>query len=69
MAVVATAKRPKLGRPKNIDPPKLFSTTLPTTTYRLLSALSEAQHRTKSEVLTDALRAYSRRFRRVIKPM
>ena len=69
MAVVTTARRARLGRPKNIDPPKLFSTTLPTSSYKLLSALSEAQHRTKSEVLTDALRAYSRRFKGVIKSM
>ena len=51
------------GRPPNIDPPKLFSTTLPTSVYKLLSDLSEVQHRTKSEVLTDALRAYARRFK------
>jgi hypothetical protein len=60
------AKRPSRGRPRNIDPPKLFSTTLPATVYKLLSDLAEAQHRTKSEVLTDALHAYARRFKSVI---
>jgi len=56
------AKKPARGRPKNADPPKLFSTTLPESVYDLLTALSEHQHRTKSEVLTDALKGYARRF-------
>jgi hypothetical protein len=54
------------GRPPNTDPPKLFSTTLPESVYKLISDLSEAQHRTKSEILTDALRAYARRFKEFI---
>ena len=50
------------GRPANLDKPHLFSTTLPESVYTLLSDLAEAQHRTKSEILTDAVRAYARRF-------
>ena len=60
-----TAKRTKprgRGRPPNLDPPKLFSTTLPESVYELLCDLADAQHRTKSEILTDALKAYARRF-------
>lgn len=67
--VKKTAKRATQrgrGRPPNTDPPTLFSTTLPTSVYKLLSDLSEAQHRTKSEILTDALRAYARRFEKFI---
>jgi hypothetical protein len=56
----------KPGRPPNLDPPHLFSTTVPKSIYKLLSQLADAQHRTKSEVLTDALRAYARRFKEVI---
>lgn len=53
----------KRGRPPHTDdPPKLFSTTIPESAYTLLATLAEAQHRTKSEILTDALRAYARRF-------
>jgi hypothetical protein len=60
------AKRRTRGRPANLDPPKLFSTTLPTRVYEMLSKLSEAQHRTKSEILTDALHAYARRFQQLL---
>ena len=55
--------RPRRGRPPHReDPPKLFSTTIPTSVYALLSAISTRQGRPKSEVLTDAIRGYSRRF-------
>jgi predicted DNA-binding protein len=60
------AKRRGRGRPANLDPPKLFSTTLPSTIYETLSKLAEAQHRTKSEILTDAIQAYARRFKDLI---
>lgn len=64
---MASAKQvSRRGRPPNLDPPRLFSTNLPESVYGLLSRLAEAQHRTKSEVLSDALRAYARRFREVI---
>jgi hypothetical protein len=64
MKAAATSRgaRPKRGRPPNIDRPKLFSTTLPESIYELLARLADAQHRTKSEILTDAIRAYARRF-------
>jgi metal-responsive CopG/Arc/MetJ family transcriptional regulator len=50
------------GRPKNIDEAILFSTTLPKSVLELLDKLSKLQHRTKSEILSDAVRAYARRF-------
>jgi hypothetical protein len=62
MTPTKRAKRRTRGRPANLDPPKLFSTTLPSTVYDMLAKLAEAQHRTKSEILTDALHAYARRF-------
>ena len=65
----AQRRKPGRGRPKNIDPPKLFSTTLPESVYDLLGQLAGAQGRTKSEILTDALRAYARRFTDIIKTM
>jgi hypothetical protein len=53
------------GRPAHRDdPPKLFSTTIPESVYTLLSAIATMQNRPKSEVLTDALRAYGRRISR-----
>jgi len=66
MTPTKRAKRRTRGRPANLDPPKLFSTTLPSTVYEMLSKLAEAQHRTKSEILTDALHAYARRFNEFI---
>ena len=57
------------GRPKNLDTPKLFSTTLPTTVYELLSDIALLQRRTKSEILSDAIKAYARRFKDDLKPM
>jgi hypothetical protein len=55
------AKR-RMGRPRHADdPPKLFSTTIPTSVYELLCEVAEIQRRPKSEVLTDAIRAYARR--------
>lgn len=54
------------GRPKNIDTATLFSTTLPESVLDLLQKLSEAQHRTKSEIITDAVRGYARRFQDLI---
>jgi hypothetical protein len=66
MTPTTRSKRRRRGRPANLDPPKLFSTTLPSTVYETLSKLSEAQHRTKSEILTDALHAYARRFKQFI---
>jgi hypothetical protein len=62
MKSVKRAKPRGRGRPPNIDKAKLFSTTLPISVHKLLESLSEAQHRTKSEILTDAVRAYARRF-------
>lgn len=56
------AKRQGPGRPKHADKPYPFFTTIPTSVHELLCDLSEVQHRTKSEILTDALRAYARRF-------
>jgi metal-responsive CopG/Arc/MetJ family transcriptional regulator len=50
------------GRPKNIDEAILFSTTLPKSVLELLDKLSKLQRRTKSEILSDAVRAYARRF-------
>ena len=50
------------GRPAHADdPPKLFSTTIPTSVYELLCEVAEIQRRPKSEILTDAIRAYARR--------
>jgi hypothetical protein len=52
-----------MGRPRHDDdPPKLFSTTIPSSIYRLLVDLSARHRRTKSAILTEALRAYARRF-------
>ena len=62
MTLTRRSKRRRPGRPANLDPPKLFSTTLPSTVYDMLAKLAEAQRRTKSEILTDALHAYARRF-------
>ena len=62
MKAAKRARRKGRGRPKNIDEAKIFSTTLPISIHTLLGKLSEAQHRTKSEILTDAVRAYARRF-------
>ncbi len=67
-----TAKRVKprgRGRPENIDPATPFMTTLPESVVYLLKKLAEAQHRTKSEVVSDAIRGYARRFSDVIKDM
>ncbi len=36
------------------------------TIYETLAKLAEAQHRTKSEILTDAIQAYARRFNEFI---
>jgi hypothetical protein len=44
-------------------------TTLPESVIHLLENLAEAQHRTKSEVVSDAIRGYARRFADVIKNM
>ena len=66
MTPTKRAKRRTRGRPANLDPPKLFSTTLPSTVYDMLAKLAEAQHRTKSEILTDALHAYARRFHELL---
>ena len=53
----------RLGRPAHRDdPPKLFSTTIPTSIYEALDELSRKHGRPKSELLTDAIRAYARRF-------
>ena len=53
----------KRGRPRHIDDPAhQFSTTIPDSVRQLLSDLSEALKRPKSEILTDAIRAYARRF-------
>jgi hypothetical protein len=61
--VMARKIKRKPGRPAHHDdPPKLFSTTIPTSAYELLSRISDAQNRPKSEVLADALRAYGRRM-------
>jgi hypothetical protein len=58
-AAIKTIKR-KRGRPKHAtDPPKLFSTTIPMSVYGLLQELSERLERPKSEVLTEAIRAYA----------
>ena len=55
--------RPRRGRPPHWDdPPKLFSTTIPSSVYALLCEISERQRRAKSEILTDAIRGYARRF-------
>ena len=56
------------GRPPNIDKALIFSTTLPESILKLLDAISEGQHRTKSEILADAVRAYARRFTEIIEP-
>jgi hypothetical protein len=57
--------RPRRGRPPHReDPPKLFSTTIPISVYALLDDISARQGRPKSEVLTDAIRAYGRRVLR-----
>jgi hypothetical protein len=54
--------KPRIGRPPHTDdPPQLFSTTIPESVYGLLRELSEKQNRPKSEILSDALRAYARR--------
>jgi hypothetical protein len=66
MTPTKRAKRRRRGRPANLDPPKLFSTTLPSIVYDMLSKLSTAQHRTKSEILTDAIQAYARRFHELL---
>jgi hypothetical protein len=51
------------GRPPHRDdPPKLFATTLPESVHNLLDDLSKVQRRPKSEIITDAVRAYSRRI-------
>jgi hypothetical protein len=56
------SKTKRRGRPAHADdPPKLFSTTIPTSVYGLLCDVSETQRRPKSEVLADAIRAYARR--------
>jgi hypothetical protein len=61
--------RPRRGRPPHRDdPPKLFSTTIPTSVYALLSDIATRQGRPKSEVLTDAIRGYGRRVS-FLKPM
>ena len=58
----------KRGRPPHTDdPPVLLSTSIPTTTDRLLRRLSADLKRPRSELLADAIRAYARRVR--IKPM
>jgi len=51
------------GRPRHSDdPPKLFSTTIPESVYKVLDGLARSQGRPKSEILADAIRAYARRF-------
>ena len=50
----------RYGRPRHSDRPKLFSTTIPESVYALLCEIAEIQRRPKSEVLTDAIRAYAR---------
>jgi len=60
--------KPQRGRPAHTDdPPVLLSTSIPTTTDRLLRRLSADLKRPRSELLADAIRAYARRAR--IKPM
>lgn len=64
-AMKSAARLTGRGRPRNPDRPKLFSTTLPTSVYTLLVDLADLQHRTKSEILADALKAYARRFEKL----
>jgi predicted transcriptional regulator len=44
-------------------------TTLPWSIVEIVKKLAEAQHRTKSEVVSDAIRGYARRFADVINNM
>jgi predicted transcriptional regulator len=44
-------------------------TTLPESIVEIVKKLAETQHRTKSEVVSDAIRGYARRFADVIKNM
>jgi hypothetical protein len=60
MKRIVKAKR---GRPRHVDDPAhQFSTTIPDSVRVLLTELSEVQQRPKSEVISDAIRAYARRF-------
>ena len=43
-----------------------FQTTAVPAIVAALAKLAEAQHRTKSEILTDALHAYARRFQELL---
>ena len=62
-SAMARTARPRRGRPAHTDdPPVLLSTSIPTSTDRLLRDMSEKLSRPRSQLLSEAIRAYARRF-------
>jgi hypothetical protein len=58
-AAVQARRKPRRGRPRHLDPPKLLATNLPTTAYDLLGDLAAALRRTKGQILAEAIQAYA----------
>jgi hypothetical protein len=53
----------KKGRPAHTDdPPRMVGTTVPESVIGLLNQLTIRLERPKSEILSDAIRAYARRY-------
>jgi hypothetical protein len=63
LADMARTQKPKRGRPAHTDdPPKLLSTSIPTSVDEMLREMSDKLNRPRSELLADAIRAYARRY-------